>query len=223
MKAVGRYGGKAVGCAVVLLTAFPPYRLTAQRVSAGAQGVIADYRETTASLHYRGTGFAGSASFAYSKFSADVAVASVAYEPEADGTGVEKFDALQIDARARYYVASAVSVEVGFTRRSMDPEFAAQSMRAARVGARASHLIGPGVSVSLRANYLAAARFSGGGKAPFGIEVGLGLSVGPWGGPLRLTADYDFQRLNRKTDDGSGELDVPIQQSLARAGVGVTF
>jgi hypothetical protein len=31
---------------------------------------------------------------------------------------------------------------------------------------------------------------------------------------LRLTGDYDFQSVSRQTDDGSGALSAPIQQSL---------
>jgi hypothetical protein len=42
-------------------------------------------------------------------------------------------------------------------------------------------------------------------------------------GRLRFTGDYDFQRISRKTDDGSGSVDVPIQQSLGRVGVALVF
>ena len=46
------------------------------------------------------------------------------------------------------------------------------------------------------------------------MELGMGMSVGASNGRYRLTADYAFQRVNRKTADK-----VPIQQSLAKVGL----
>ena len=121
----------------------------------------------------------------------------------------------------RWYIANQVSFETGFTKRTMDPEFAAQSMGAVRIGARGLYSIGTGASLSLRGNYLAGSKFSGGGSAGFGVELGLGISVGRSDGRLRATGDYGFQRVNRKRTGGVVGGDVPIQQSLARLGVSV--
>jgi hypothetical protein len=60
--------------------------------------------------------------------------------------------------------------------------------------------------------------------SPIGaLELGLTMGVDALRGRLRFTGDYDFQRISRKTDDGSGPVDVPIQQSLGRVGVAVVF
>jgi hypothetical protein len=43
-------------------------------------------------------------------------------------------------------------------------------------------------------------------------------------GHVHGTAAYAFQRINRKTNPGgTGEVDAPIQQTLARLGVAVAF
>lgn len=226
MKAVGRSGGRAVSrtmALAALLTAGPPDRLTAQRVAIGPQVVVADYREVTGNLHYQGIGYGGAASLVLGKFSGDVAVARLDYEPADGSTAVLKFQAIQFDARVRYYVASYVSLEAGVTSREAEPEFEAQSLGAVRVGARMSYPLGPAARIAMRGNYLAAAKFSGGGSAPFGIELGLGVSGDLFRTRLRLSADYEFQRLDRKTDDGSGAVGVPIQQSLVRLGAAVAF
>lgn len=205
---------------LMLLAVYPSNRLVAQTVGLGVQGVLASYREQSSAIRFTGKGVAVSASVARGKFSGDVAFANVDYEP--DGT-IGRFKARQLDARARWYVASGVSAEVGFTKRTADPEFDAQSVGAVRIGARGHYLLGPGADIVFRANYLGAAKFSGGGSSSLGVEFGLGLSVGKSNGRYRLTGDYEFQRFNRTTDNGSGEVKVPLQQALARIGVGVGF
>ena len=227
MRAVWRSGGRAAGVALLaaVLAAAPADRLAAQqaRFNAGGQFAFGDYKETAAALHYQGGGAGFWLGFKGGKLSADGSMLFMSFQPVDDGFGFEEFKSTQIDGKLRYYLASGISAEIGFTRRVMDPEFAAQSAAAARIGLRASYLLGPGANLTLRGNYLAGAKFSGGGTAGFGLEVGLGLSVGAVNERWRLTADYEFQRLNRVTDNGSGEVKVPLQQALARVGAAVGF
>jgi len=204
-----------------------PLGLSAQKMqlNAGAHFIFGDYKETAAALHYQGGGAGLWVGLSKGKLSADGAFASLSYKPVDDGFGFEDFKATQIDARLRYYIASGISAEVGMTSRKMDPEFAAQSAAAGRVGLRAQYVLGPGASLAVRGNYLAGGKFSGGGKAAFGLEVGLGLSVGATSGRWRVTADYEFQRFNRTTTPtGTGtEAKVPLQQALARLGAALGF
>ena len=193
------------------------------RSNAGAQFAFGDYKETSAELHYQGGGAGFWAGLTKGKFSADGSFLAVSYKPVDEGSGFEDFKTTQIDGKLRYYIGSGVSGEVGFTRRVADDEFKAQSLAAARVGIRAAYLLGPGANISLRGNYLPGAKFSGGGKASFGLEVGLGLSVGATNGRWRVTADYEFQRFNRVTTTGGFEARVPLQQALARVGAAVGF
>lgn len=197
--------------------------LMAQSLALGPELIIADYRETFRALHYRGTGFGGAITASYKKLSADLAYAQVGYEPAEDGDAVTAFDARQFDARLRYYLAGPASAELGVTTRQVDPEFAAQEVGAVRIGVRLSQAVDPAVRLFLRGNYLAAARFSGGGSAPFGLELGLGVAGDLARGRVRLSAGYEFQYFDRKTDDGSGEVSVPLQQAVVRFGVAGSF
>jgi len=188
----------------------------AQRVSLGVQGAFGDYREVDSSLVYRGAGVTGTATVAWHKLGADVEFTKLSYDPHGGGAD-SSFKSTQVDVHLRWYIANQVSFETGFTKRTINPDFAAQSMGAVRIGARGLYSIGPGASLALRGNYLAGSKFSGGGTAGFGIELGLGISVGRSDARLRITGDYGFQRVNRTAATG----DVPIQQSLARLGVAV--
>lgn len=197
-----------------------PLTLGAQKLqlNAGGHFIFGDYKETAEALHYQGAGIGFSVGFAKGRISADGSFGALSYKPAQDSTGFEDFKTSQIDGWVRYYIANGISGELGFTRRVADPEFAAQSASAARIGLRASYQLGPGAHLAVRGNYLAGGKFSGGGKAAFGLEVGLGLAVGASNGRWRVTADYEFQRFNRTTESGGIEAKVPLQQALARVG-----
>jgi hypothetical protein len=77
--------------------------------------------------------------------------------------------------------------------------------------------------VALRTAYVAGTDFTGGGSAPFGIELGLAAAYGPGSGRVRLTGDYQFQRIDRHTDQNGTRLSVPIQTSVARLALMVKF
>lgn len=211
--------------ATAVLAVVAVFHLSAQNVAIGPHLVFGDYREVSAELHYRGTGIGAAATVTWKKLGADVEFSRVKYKPTGDGNATQAFDATEIDARLRYYIAGPVSAELGFTNRTVDPEFEAQSLGAIAAGARMSYLLGPGVRMNLRAGMLFAAKFSGGGKSsPLGaIELGLGLTADALRGRVRLTGAYDFQRITREANDGSGEVEVPIQQSVGRVGFAVAF
>ncbi len=192
-------------------------------VTVGPQFALTSYREVAAGLRYQGTGFGGAASARYRKLSAEAGVVRLTLDPASGSAATSGFTATEVDVWLAYDVAPYASVEAGFIRRTADPEFAAQSLGAVRIGARSFYEIGPGATVLFRANYLAAPKFSGGGHAPFSIDLGLGLDV-HLAGRLHGTADYAFQRINRRTNPGgTGEIDAPIQGTVARVGVAVAF
>ena len=209
--------------ATLLVGAVASGHLAAQSFTIGPQLTIADYRETSADLHYRGFGVGGGASFTFKKLAAEVAYTRLSYDPAEDGGAVTPFDATQFDVRLRYYLAGPASAELGLMSRQVDPDFTAQEAAAVRVGVRLSELVDPAVRLSLRGNYLAGAQFSGGGSASFGLELGMSVGADLARGRVRLSAEYEFQHFNRKTNDGSGDVNVPIQQALGRMGVSVTF
>lgn len=207
-----------IGLGLLSLVAVPA---AAQRVTLGPQLVLIDYREVTSGLRYSGTGGGGAVTVSYRKLSLAAAVVRVSLDPTDESTAGAGFTATQIDAWVGYDVASYATLEAGVIRRTADPELDAQSLGAVRVGARSSYALGPGGTVSFRANYLAAPKFSGGGHAAFSLDLGLGLDV-RLAGRVHGVADYAFQRINRKTDPGGqGEIDSPIQLSVARVGLAV--
>jgi hypothetical protein len=209
----------------LLLSTIPTLQLSAQHFSIGPQIAFGDYREVSSDLHYRGSGAGAMATVSWQKLSADVSVSKITYKPTSDGSATQQFDAREINVHLRYYVTGPVSAELGLVNRTADPEFEAQSMGAITAGAYAGYLLGPGVHMALNGGLMFGPRFSGGGTiSPLGaLHLGLGLTVDALRGRLRFTGDYDFQRISRKTNDGSGELAAPIQQSLGRAGLEIAF
>ena len=207
------------------LLAIPLSGLAAQDVAIGPQALFGDYREVSSDLHYRGTGGGLALAVDYKKLGVEATVAKITYKPTTDGTATQEFDATQLDLRLRYYLTGPVSAELGFTSRKVEPEFEAQSIGAVTAGARMAYQLGPGVHMNLRGGLLFGAKFSGGGKSsPLGaIELGLGLGVDALRGRLRVMGNYDFQRITREANDGSGEVEVPIQQSLGRVGFAIVF
>ena len=190
-------------------------------VTIGPQFALGSYREVASGLRYQGTGFGGAASARYRRLSAEAEVVRLSLDPATGSSATSGFTATEVSAWVAYDVATYASVEAGFIRRTADPEFDAQSVGAVRIGARSFYEIGPGATVLFRANYLAAPKFSGGGHAGFSIDLGLGLDV-RLAGRLHGTAGYTFQRISRKTNPGgTGEIDAPIQETVARVGVAV--
>jgi hypothetical protein len=212
------------GLIVIVLFNSPTIELSAQQFSVGPQIAFGDYRETSAQLSYRGSGLGAKASVVWKKFSADVWLSKIKYKPSG-GTATNEFDASEIDVLVRYYVAGAFSAELGYLNRKAEPEFEAQSMGAMTVGAQMAHLLGPGVRMRLNGGVMFGSKFSGGGLVSElgAVRLGLGLTVDALRGRLRLTGDYDFQSVSRQTDDGSGALSAPIQQSLGRIGFAIAF
>jgi hypothetical protein len=219
----GRFSGLAVGVLGVLLTAEPLNRLTAQHVAVGPQIAFGDYKEVSSALHYRGTGIAAKATLQWKKFSGDIVLSKLKYKPR--GTATKEFDASEVDMRLRYFITGPLSAELGFISRKADPELEAQSVGAVTVGARMAYLLGPGVRMALSGGLLFGSKFSGGGStgALGAVQLGLGLTVDALRGRVQVTSDYGFQRFSRETDDGSGALAAPIQQSVGRIGFAVAF
>jgi len=206
------------------LAVVPTCRLASQHFAVGPQIAFGDYRETSSDLRYRGSGIGAKASMSWKKFSADVWLSKVKYKPEG-GTATTEFDASEIDVLLRYYVAGPFSAELGFVNRKADPEFEAQSVGTVTAGAQMAHLLGPGVRMTLDGGLMLGPKFSGGGSvsAVGAVRLGLGITVDALRGRLRVTGDYDFQSLSRETDNGSGSLSAPIQQSLGRIGLAIAF
>jgi hypothetical protein len=198
--------------------------LAAQQVTLGAGYALADYQEQAAFLHFKGSGPTVMLTVERGRMALRVDASHLDLDPpENSATALDPFKVDQISLRLGVRTMSVVGVEAGFFRRSTSPSRAAQSYSAVTLGIRAAYPLAPGADVALRTAYVAGTNFSGGGSAPFGIELGLNAAYGPGSGRFRITGDYEFQRIDRRTDQNGTRLSVPIQSSVARLGVSVRF
>jgi hypothetical protein len=212
----------AIAAALSLIAASS--RAEAQRATAGVQMAFAEYAEQGPDLRFGGGGVAGHVSLSWNRFSLHLAGAAMELEPrESSGSAAEPFDMTQTDVRLRVRATRMLSVDLGFMNREITPEHAAQSVGAVRIGTVLAFPLAASSAIEVRTAYLAGSKFSGGGSAPFGIELGLGAAHGVWRDRVRLTADLDFQRLDRRTENASGRLDSPIQGSVGRLGMMVAY
>lgn len=217
---------RVAGLGIMALLCCAATPISAQRLSvaAGAQAAFGEYREQANFLQFRGFGPAGTLGLEYGDLSLEVAGTRLSLEGDAESSpGLDHFTLTQLDARVAVRVISFVHAEAGVMRRMIEPERAAQEATAFRLGLKALYPLAPGAAVAVRSAYLAGRSFTGGGSAPFGIEIALGASYGPGSGRLRVTADYAFQRIDRRTEIDAVRLEVPIQSAIARLGLGVRF
>jgi hypothetical protein len=206
---------------MLLLVASP---VSAQRITFGADAALVDYREQGPALRFTGTGASARLGLEVWRVYAQGRLARVHVDGashEAEAT--DAFDIAQNEFQLRMQVTPRIGVEAGVLSRTMTPDHAAQSMRAWRAGGVFVQPLAPGADVAVRAGYLGATHFGGGGTAPFGLDVGLAISYGPGAGRVRLTAEYDFQRVDRRTHVGGRRIEVPIQSAIARIGVAAAF
>ena len=198
--------------------------LAAQQVTVGAGYAMADYQEQAAFLHFKGSGPTAMLTVERGRLSLRVDASHFNLNPpENAATPLDPFKVDQIGVRLGVRTMSVVGVEAGFLRRSTSPSRAAQTYSAATLGIRAAYPLAPGADVAVRTSYVAATDFSGGGSAPFGIELGLSAAYGPGSGRFRIAGDYEFQRIDRRTDQSGTRLSVPIQSSVARLGISARF
>jgi hypothetical protein len=209
---------------VTALFLFAVAPLSAQRVTLGIDAALADYREQGPALRFTGGGLAGRAAVEMWRIRVHARATRVHVTGASESAEVtDAFDIAQNDVAVRMRLTPRVSIEAGILSRTMTPEHAAQSMQAWRAGGVFLQPLAPGADLAVRAAYLGATKFGGGGTAAFGLDVGLAVSYGPGSGRVRLTAEYDFQRIDRKTRLGDLRVDVPIQSAIARIGVAAAF
>lgn len=196
----------------------------AQQFTIGGGYALADYKEQAAFLHFRGSGPTAMLVAERGRIALRVDGSHLSLHPSGEASGaLESFTVDQISVRVAVRTMSLVAIEGGYFRRATAPGRAAQSYSAATLGVRAAYPLAPGADVALRTAYVAGTDFTGGGSAPFGIELGLSAAYGPGSGRFRLTGDFEFQRIDRRTDQNGSRLSVPIQSSVARLGVAVRF
>jgi opacity protein-like surface antigen len=210
--------------AALIALALAAAPLSAQQVTLGAGYAFSDYREQADFLHFRGAGPAVLLAVEHGRLALRADAWHLSMEPTGEAAGgLEPFTVDEINVRFGVRAVSVLALEAGYLRRSVAPSRAAQSYSAATLGLRAAYPLAPGAEVAVRTSYVAGTDFTGGGSAPFGIELGLSAVYGPGSGRFRVTGDYEFQRIDRRTDQNGTRVSVPIQSAVARLGLAVRF
>lgn len=213
---------KRAALVLVSMLALAP-AAAAQRFVVGAQAAVGSYQEQGPSLDFTGWGPSITANGTWRRFGLALALSRISYSPTDDAAAAEGFDLTQFDGRVRYVINDMWSLQAGYQQRNVAPTTAAQGLSFIPVGGTVAFTLAPGARIAANADYLAAAKFSGGGSAPFAMELGLHAYYAPNAGALRFTVDFAFDRIDRQTSTGSGTVDSPIQSAVTTLGIAYSF
>ncbi len=181
---------------------------------AGVNGAYVNNTEMNSVRRADGFGFGGLVAAQRGRFGLELSGYTASLDPSESPAPISGYTVKQGDVRATVRLLPNVAVLFGGGRRMVDPELAAQDVGFLRVGLASENRLTNIADLRVRGAYLAAPTFSGGGNAGFAFEIGLGIGVGPQGGRVRFTTDYDFQRIDREVNGAA----TPIQSLVARAG-----
>jgi hypothetical protein len=209
--------------AAIALVVGGAFTAHAQTIVAGVQAAGGAYQEQGPALDFTGWGPAVSLDGRWKNYEVDLSLLRISFSPSSASSDADGFDMTQFDGRARWSINAMWSVEAGYLQRTIAPTTAAQGMSVIPVGGRIAFDLAPGAKISAHVDYLAAAKFSGGGSAPFALELGLNTYYAPGAGSLRFTADFAFDRIDRQTTSGGVTSAVPIQSSIVALGVALAF
>ncbi len=207
---------RRTGLAVVAVALCAPQGILAQTLRFNFDGVSLTYQEVREGRSSTGRGGGGGIELRVGRFRLDARAYTARLEPDSGGS---EYDFKQVDVRVSYAVNELLALEIGGGRRYVDPENATQEVGLIRIGVLSENQITRIADVWVRGAYLANPGFSGGGSADLAFEFQLGVGLGTANKRFRFHAEYEFQRIDREV----GTNDVPIQLSLARAGISFGF
>ncbi len=188
----------------------------AQTIRFSFDGISLTYQEVRDGRSSTGQGGGAGLELRIGRFRLDARGYQADVTPDSGGAS---YQFRQVDVRVSFAVSDLLALEVGGGRRFVNPEFATQEVGIIRIGVLSENQINRLADVWVRGAYLADPRFSGGGSADLAFEFQLGVGIGTANKRFRFHVEYEFQRIDRKV----GSSDVPIQMSLARAGIAFGF
>jgi hypothetical protein len=197
-----------------LLTLLAPGPLVAQTVRLAAFGVAATNSEVEGTRQAKGLGFGVAARAERSRFRLDVRYLHASLR--ADFSIQPDYDVDEVDVAATYFWRPYLAAQIGAARRFTSPAFVAQDVGLVRLGVLSETRLARIAGLWVRGAYLPVSRFSGGGNAGLGIEVGLGAELGAPEGRVQGFAEFAYQRLDREAAAAA-----PIQFSAGQVGVRV--
>jgi hypothetical protein len=201
----------------VLLLLVLASRSEAQAVDAAVYGVAVSNSEVEKVRQARGLGVAADVGVDLGRVY--VEVRGLTASLHADFSVQPDYTMHLIEGIATYRWRAPLAFQVGIERRFLSPEFVAQEVGLVRVGVLSETRLSSLGTIRGYASYLPFTRFSGGGDAGFGAELGIGIAVGRAAGRVRGLVEYTYERINRTVSDQ----EVPIATSIARLGVGARF
>ncbi len=201
----------------IVLASFVAAPAAGQTFRAGVHGVAVRHNEIDAALSATGLGAGGVLGARLGR----IAIEARGYwaQVDPDDEDAATFRIIQGDVRVSFLLLRALAFEVGAGRRAIDPDFITQDVGLFRAGFLSEYALTRIASVWARGAYLIAPQFSGGGSSDLSVELGLGAALGLANGRLRVTGEYEFQRIDREVD----RREVPIQVTVARVGVEIGF
>ncbi len=204
---------RRAGAALALLALGTPVAAPAQTIGVTAFGVAATNGEISDTRQARGLGFGGGAWIELGKFRVEARALHATLR--ADFSIQPDYDVDQIDLSGSWFWRPYLALQLGATRRFTAPDFVAQDVGLVRIGVLSETRIARIAGIWVRGAYLPVTRFSGGGSAGLGLELGLGAEVGSPGGRLQGFVGFDYQRIDRD----AGAASAPLQFSAGQAGL----
>lgn len=198
----------------LLVAVLTPCPAVAQTVRLAAFGAATTNSEVQETRQARGLGFGIAVRADQSRFRAEASFLHAGLQ--ADFSSQPDYDVDEVDLVVSWFWKPYLAAQVGAFRRFTSPEFAAQDVGAVRIGVLSETRLARIAGLWVRGSYLPLSRFSGGGNATVGLEIGLGVEVGEPAARLQGFAAFDYQRIDR-----TAAADAPLQFSVGRVGIQV--
>jgi len=183
-----------------------------QTARVGAFGLAATNAEVEETRQTRGLGFGVGATTEWSRWRVEGRYFHAALQ--ADFSVQPDYDMDELALAATWFWRPYLAPQLGVTRRFVSPEFAAQDVGFVRIGALSEVRLARVAGLWVKGSYLPYSRFSGGGSAGFGVEVGLGVELGTPTDRFQGFAGFEYQRIDRET-----AAEAPLQFSVGQLGV----
>lgn len=198
----------------LLLAPVVPTPLPAQAVRLAVFGAAATNSEIARTNQAKGLGLGLAARAERDRFRLDARFLHA--NLQADFSIQPDYDVNEVDLVLTYVWRSFLAGQVGLARRFVSPDFVAQDVGLVRIGVISETRLTRIASLWIRGAYLPISRFSGGGSAGLGLEMGLGAEVGSLDGRLQGIVEFQYQRIDR-----DAAAPAPLQFSVGLAGIRV--
>ena len=189
-----------------------PGDVAGQTIRVGGSAVAATSAEVEDTRQARGVGFGIGATAERNRWRVEARYYYAALK--ADYSIQPDYDVNQLDLAATWFWRPYLAPQLGVTRRFVRPELVAQEVGFARIGVLSEVRLARLAGLWVRGSYLPFSRFSGGGSAGLGLEMGLGIELGIPTARVQGFAGFEYQRIDRETS-----ADAPLQFSVGQIGV----